>query len=129
MGTNKKTKLNEIPKENPFKVPDNYFEDFASRMQEQIAEENKVVPLFQKMRPFLYVAASVIVILSVTFVAFTGDTQEDDMMAKQNADTVQVTETSNKEMAVSKKSDEVLFDDIDDEEMFDELYYEFYDDI
>lgn len=128
MATNKKTTLNEISKGNPFKVPENYFEDFASRMEEQIASESKVVFMFHKFRPFLYVAASVLVILSVTFVAINVNNKDADMVAKEKVDSVK------SELALEKKQkavyeEDVYIDDIDDEELFDEVYDEFYDDI
>ncbi len=130
MATNKKPTLNEISKKSPFKVPDNYFEDFASRMQETIAEENKVVPMFQRLRPYLYVAASVVVILTVSLFAFNGNEKETEMMAGKDADTTQVTEPLNKQVAMSTKEvDDVYLDELDDEELFEELYDEMYDDI
>ncbi len=49
-------------KENPFKVPENYFENFTSQMMDQLPEkparvEPKKTTTWQKFKPFLYMAA------------------------------------------------------------------------
>ena len=36
--------LSKLKKENPFGVPNNYFEDFSARLHAKLAEEKKVVP-------------------------------------------------------------------------------------
>jgi hypothetical protein len=58
----KKTiKLNDLAKVDPFKVPDGYFEgftnDFMSRLPNRVAESPKVISLWQRMQPWVYVAA------------------------------------------------------------------------
>lgn len=50
-----KTMLDEIGKNNPFAVPENYFEDFATQFDQQI--HAKSVPVRQIMKPWLYMAA------------------------------------------------------------------------
>lgn len=52
--------LNNIDKKNPFKVPENYFEDFHKNMMSKISEEPKavkIVPLWRKVIPWASVAA------------------------------------------------------------------------
>ena len=53
-----------IKKENPFLVPDNYFEQFASSMMENLPER-KSKSIFVRFRPLLYAAACIIVIFFV----------------------------------------------------------------
>jgi hypothetical protein len=59
---NKKTlKLNDLAKVEPFKVPDGYFEnltnDIMSQLPERIPETPKTISLWQRMQPFVYMAA------------------------------------------------------------------------
>lgn len=51
-------------RENHFRVPESYFDDFAKRMMKQIPEDVKVdvpeskrISLFTKVKPYLYLAA------------------------------------------------------------------------
>lgn len=139
MKTNKPIKLDEIPKKSPFKVPENYFEDFAKKMQEH-TETNPhtvIIPFMVRIRPFLYIAASVLVILSVTFVALKTGNSDTDLVAKK-ADTVKVaTETVASVAVVDKKEaivtntdeSEVYTEDVDDEELFDDVYDEYNEEI
>ncbi len=50
----KKT-LDEIGNKHPFTVPENYFEDFALRMETQTRPQSPAI--FQSIRPWLYMAA------------------------------------------------------------------------
>ena len=58
----KDNKLENMRKENPFRVPDVYFEGFTARMMEQIPddepqfEDNKVT-MWDRVRPIFYLAA------------------------------------------------------------------------
>ena len=58
----KDNKLENMRKENPFRVPDGYFEGFTARMMEQIPddepqfEDNKVT-MWDRVRPIFYLAA------------------------------------------------------------------------
>ncbi|MDH6356093.1 negative regulator of sigma E activity [Dysgonomonas sp. PH5-45] len=61
------TSLNNINKNNPFKVPENYFEDFSKEIMSQLPEKetrNKVVPLWKKVVPWAAVAAMFVGIIS-----------------------------------------------------------------
>jgi hypothetical protein len=53
--------LSKIGRESGFKVPENYFEDFASKM-EQVIPQHQVIPevkptLWNRLRPYVYLAA------------------------------------------------------------------------
>lgn len=54
MGMNKKEKisLNEIGRELPFTVPENYFEDFATQLIASTSEQR--VPVIKMLRPWFY---------------------------------------------------------------------------
>lgn len=54
-------KLNNIGKENPFKVPERYFENFSENLMSQLPEkeskEPQVISLWERVRPWMYMAA------------------------------------------------------------------------
>ena len=54
--------INELPNKNPFKVPENYFEEVNRRIIASTADSEKEfvkVSLYRKLRPYLLAAASV----------------------------------------------------------------------
>lgn len=57
-------KLENEPKIKPgFSVPENYFEDFSSKMMKQLpAKEVKVISIFERRKIWLYAVASVIIL-------------------------------------------------------------------
>lgn len=60
----KMKKLDDIEKKNNFKVPDNYFEEIEKNIAEKIKTENPAnkVSGFQLFKPYIYMAASVIIL-------------------------------------------------------------------
>jgi hypothetical protein len=61
-------KLEDIHKDNIFKVPDNYFEDFPGRLQKRIAEEeaSRKTPIL-RIRPLISVAAAAVILIFVAY--------------------------------------------------------------
>ena len=53
--------LNQVGQKTGYKVPDGYFEQFSARMIEQLPEkqlpEPEIVTTWQKLRPYIYMAA------------------------------------------------------------------------
>ena len=65
-------KLNEIPDKNPFKVPENYFEEFNRRIINSttgLPGTGKRIGLYDRFKPFLLIAASVTIIVFLSFAA------------------------------------------------------------
>ncbi|MDR0865466.1 MAG: hypothetical protein LBO74_11120 [Candidatus Symbiothrix sp.] len=58
---NEDVNLDEIGKKNPFKVPDGYFEGLTSQIMAQLPEkvqgETKVISLWDRVKPWMYMAA------------------------------------------------------------------------
>lgn len=51
-----------VGKENPFKVPEDYFDDFTTQLMDKLPEnsetiENRPVTKWVKMKPYIYMAA------------------------------------------------------------------------
>jgi hypothetical protein len=64
--------LNEIPGRNPFKVPDNYFEKVNAKIIERSSipePETQKHGLYRRIRPIIAVAASVTLLIALTFTA------------------------------------------------------------
>ncbi|MDR3267955.1 MAG: hypothetical protein LBT83_02665 [Tannerella sp.] len=70
----KRTKLDELKGTNPFKLPEGYLEELTeqimSRLPEKPCEETKVISLYERIRPWLYMAG-VFVGLIFLFKVFT----------------------------------------------------------
>ena len=65
-------KLNEIPGKNPFKVPENYFEEFNRRILNStsgLPSNVKKIGLYDRFKPFLLIAASVTILVFLSFAA------------------------------------------------------------
>lgn len=70
--------IGQIGKKNPFKVPENYFEDFSAQLEqklEQIEVAPAPAPVIKKsffkahIQPLLYVAAVVTLLTGISYVA------------------------------------------------------------
>lgn len=62
--------LEELKKENPYKVPDNYFDTFTSRLKDRIAEIEEPKPAksyFFRLKPYYAVS---FMVLAVAFIAY-----------------------------------------------------------
>jgi hypothetical protein len=64
--------LSKIKKENPFRVPENYFDDFSARLHIKIEAEKKVVPapknrIIQMLKPAVGLAASFVLIFMLVY--------------------------------------------------------------
>ena len=69
---NKAPKLSQIKKENPFRAPDNYFDDFSARLQTRIEAEKKVLPekdnkVIRLLKPVIGLAASFALIVLLVY--------------------------------------------------------------
>jgi hypothetical protein len=64
--------LSKIKKENPFKVPNNYFDDFSARMQIKLAAEKepaaKQIRFMDYLKPAIGIAASFALIMLLVYV-------------------------------------------------------------
>lgn len=56
-------KLEDIKKDNPFKVPDNYFDDFYSRLENKLEKEKVKTHKIIYLKPLFAIAASIMLIL------------------------------------------------------------------
>ena len=69
---NKAPKLSQIKKENPFRAPDNYFDDFSARLQTRKKKKKKVLPekdnkVIRLLKPVIGLAASFALIVLLVY--------------------------------------------------------------
>ncbi len=69
MKKNNNILLKKIGKELPFSVPDNYFDQFASRFEEQISNKHAQTRRF--IKPWMYMAAMFVGILVIGQIFYT----------------------------------------------------------
>ena len=104
MKNNKNIELEEISKELPFSVPDNYFEQFALQIEEQIGFKKSLIR--KVMRPWMYMAAMFIGILIMGQIFYTIN-QKNATRTAENYETYvlsQVDENSLADFYVSEPS-------------------------
>jgi hypothetical protein len=64
--------LNDIPHSNPFKVPENYFEEVNNKIitaTSGYSHEGKKIRLYSRFRPYLIIAASVTGFIIISYTA------------------------------------------------------------
>ena len=105
-----KNNLSEIGKTNPFKVPEGYFERFSddlmSKLPERVVEEPKVISLWGKLRPWTYVAATLMGVM-LMFRIFSGSPEGSDM-ANNSLDEIEVISDSDLDDFYSYYEDQAI---------------------
>jgi hypothetical protein len=88
-----KSKLNESGKTNPFKVPEGYFERFSgdlmSKLPERAVEEPKVQTLWERVRPWAYMAAMFVGIM-LMFKIFNASPEVDNTAQNRGEKEIEV---------------------------------------
>ncbi|MDR3326800.1 MAG: hypothetical protein LBT04_01475 [Prevotellaceae bacterium] len=87
--------------DNPFCVPDGYFEDFALKMDRAIKPVE--ISIWQKSKPYLYVAAMFVMIFAVGLIFYR--TNKLDANIAENRQVTVYSETAN----------EILLDDVNED--------------
>jgi hypothetical protein len=115
--------LSKSTKDNPFKVPENYFDTFSERVQERIEAEEKPhkTPTLQMLQPYLWMAACVIGFVIVAKVILPGIITPDYKIRQISQVDSQLIET---EIPTTLEESDFLFStttDASDEEIIDYL--------
>jgi len=89
--------LSNKKKDHPFKVPEDYFENLADRVQERInteksSKENKIFPV---LKPYLWMAASILGIVFIAKIILTNAIPSEFRNPKISQTTVSVKDTPN----------------------------------
>ena len=112
--------LSKIKKENPFKVPDNYFDDFSARLQIKLDAEtgkrkNKII---QFIKPALGLAAGFALIFMLAYWPLTTFTKK--QLAKNSSEEIETSEMLYASMVegIDENSFYALLDDPNGTEQF-----------
>ena len=129
-----KTKINKLKEidqtKNPFKVPENYFAQFNEEIMNLLPEKEFVaarpVPLWDKVKPWVYMAAMFIG-LYVTINFLTRDRDNERMTAGQSATEQTLTGTSQADdnyWSTVQVTEEEFYQYLE-EQMVDDGYYDY----
>lgn len=109
---------NSSNKKNPFKVPENYFQDFNTKIMEQLPKQEikvkKVIPLWKKVLPLaVTIAACVAIIFNVTPIS---DTKSKDIKQNQSYAKSTITEDEMfdimEDQLIASSYQDVLFEEV-----------------
>ncbi len=122
-------KSNHMKKDNPYKVPENYFENLGAQVKEKIkveelklneAEEKQ--PLIVQLRPYMWMAASVFVLVFAARLILSNFIDPEFKIASFGSDEVQVNTV---EIETSTDEEDALFieefPDVTDEDIIEYL--------
>lgn len=102
-------------KKNPFKVPENYFEDFNTKIMEQLPvteKASKIVPLWKKILPLaVAVAACVAVLFTVLPMININSKPDQTSIASSTISEDEIFEIMEDQLIASKYQD-VLFEEV-----------------
>lgn len=120
-------KLSDIKKENPFKVPDEYFDGFSARLHKKLEAEKVTLPqagnrIIRFLKPVLAVAASIAVIFLLvnwplkTFLPFQTAETNNNIEIIDN-DYLSLLESMDEEAIFALLENESLEEDFSDEDL------------
>jgi hypothetical protein len=131
----KTSKLNEIDKtKNPFKVPENYFETLNEEIMSRLPEKEFVaappVTMWEKVKPWVYLAAMFIGIY-VTVDFLTGDANSSPLTSQQISDneTVSISETADSYWStvhITEEFYQFLEEQVVEDGYYDYMYNQYY---
>ena len=108
--------LSNMKKDQPFKVPEDYFENLGDRIQERIeTEENpKGRNIFVVLKPYMWMAASIIGVVLAVRVVITTFVPSDYKNQQITQETTSI-DTQNSILNTDVEDSEWFFDDISDD--------------
>lgn len=108
-----------MKKDQPFKVPENYFENLSDRIQEKIElEENPKKRMLQVLKPYVWMAASIIGIVFIAKIILTSSVPSEYKIQQLS----QIENTSIDTQSTTINSDELdWFSDENEEATSDEI--------
>lgn len=86
--------LSNMKKNDAFKVPDNYFENLSDKVQNKIEQEESEKPkLIQLLKPYIWMAASIVVMVFIARIVLTNAVPEDYKIQKLSQTETTVSDT------------------------------------
>ncbi|MCW1735713.1 hypothetical protein [Anaerorudis cellulosivorans] len=130
-----KIRLEDINKTDPFKVPDHYFEQFNKEIMKRLppikTPEFQPVPLREKVRPWIYMAAMFVgLFIIIQFLTKNAGNQSTRSSATYDSGMQSATIPSDKYWSTVEISEEEFYqyleDQLSEDEYYDYIYNEFY---
>ncbi len=91
----KKIKIDEIGNRVPFKVPENYFEDFATQFESQVVL--KPVSVYKIIRPWMYMAAMFLGVFFMSRIVYTVYSEKKQLASAENYELYVLTQVNDVE--------------------------------
>jgi hypothetical protein len=130
-----KIRLEDINKTDPFKVPDNYFEQFNREIMNRLpaikTSEFQPVPLREKVKPWIYMAAMFVgMFFIIQFLTKNAGNQSTRSSATYDSGMQSATLASDKYWSTVEITEEEFYqyleDQLSEDEYYDYIYNEFY---
>lgn len=121
-------KLEEIDKTNPFKVPDNYFQNFNEEIMKRLPQREftppMVVSMWDRVKPWVYLAAMFIgLYITINFiVSKSGNNNPNEPIVTQQSQ--QVTSNTENYWSTVHITEEEFYGYLE-EQLIDESYFDF----
>ena len=110
-----------MKKDNPYKVPENYFDNLGAQIQEKIKqEENKFEQVEEKrsllvqLKPYMWMAASIFVLVFAARIILSNSISPEYKIASFGNENIQVIAQVDSAEATSNEIDLEFFDDLQD---------------
>jgi len=110
-----------MKKDNPYKVPENYFDNLGAQIQEKIKqEENQFEPIEEKkslivqLKPYMWMAASVFVLVFAARIILSVSISPEYKIASFGNEEIQANANIDSVEAVTNDMDAQFFDDLFD---------------
>lgn len=120
-------RLEDIEKTDPFKVPENYFEqvnqEIMNRLPEKSIPQPQVVPLREKVKPWIYMAAMFVgLFFAIQFLIKNQGNQSDQSSALSDSGIQSTTIRPDKYWSTVEVTEEEFFQYLEDQLMEDQYY-------
>ncbi len=110
-----------MKKDNPYKVPENYFDNLGAQIQNKIKQEEgkfeqveEKTPLIIQLKPYMWMAASIFVLVFAARIILSNSISPEYKIASFGNEQIQVIAQVDSAEATSNEIDLEFFDDLQD---------------
>ena len=110
-----------MKKDNPYKVPENYFDNLGAQVQNKIKHEEgqfeqleEKLPLIVQLKPYMWMAASIFVLVFAARIILSNSISPEYKIASFGNENIQVIAQVDSAEATSNEIDLEFFDDLQD---------------
>ena len=110
-----------MKKDNPYKVPENYFDNLGAQIQNKIKQEEgkfeqveEKIPLIIQLKPYMWMAASIFVLVFAARIILSNSISPEYKIASFGTEEIQAIAQVDSAEATSNEIDLEFFDDLQD---------------